>query len=557
MKRFLRWFCPALFLVTAFAVISFLQLFVKVDRSMSYVDWTDSVQLMPDGTEQPFEIGTYGNVSDLSGTYRFSGTLADGLGTGNLLFETPGLSLTVDLNGKTIWQSESATPEGAFNMAQAVIPLPENPSGTLSITCEVIDGATAMFPPLVRFIPEGLDIIESTAFANRAAFPSGAVAFALILVFGIFLLGVSQKHPDFSLIPLMLGMMGFIVTQLVPSEGYYFLPEKLTGLLGAPYLDLITAGLLLLYLLMNRRRQFWRWLGISALWSGSALLICFFLSTLRNGYLAYYLTGQFSGLFQSGYYSGLLYWITLWLSFTAAFISAYGVLRSFTERKLETQNLLLKNEMIAGNYQMLKEQMKESAQMRHEISHRLTALDCLMQKQDYKGVQEQLGELLKEQGTRETFTFTQNRTVNTILQYAAGKAKQQGVCFQTTVHLPEELSIPEDDLCMLLMNMLDNALEANEKLSVTDNRWVSIQIKTTGNFLAIKCENAFNGNLKRNSNGKLATTKDGSAHGFGIRQMEKIVEKYQSILVFKTPEKHTFLVETALQLPLTQQTAKK
>lgn len=546
MKRFLRWLCPAFFLVAAFAVISFLHLFVEVDRSMSYVDWDTSVRLMPDGTEQPFDSSAYGNAADLSGTYYFSGTLTEGLGTGSLLFETPGLSLTADLNGETIWQSESATPEGAFNMAQAIIPLPENPSGTLSITCEIVDGAAAMFPPLVRFIPEGLDYIESTAFANRVAFPSGAVAFALILVFGIFLLGFSQKHSDFSLLPLMLAMMGFIVTQLVPSEGYYFLPEKLTRLLGLPYLDLVTAGLLLLYLLMNRRRQFWRWLGISALWSGAALLVCFFLSMLRKGYLAYYLTKQFSGLFQSGYYSGLLYWITLWLSFTAAFISAYGVLRSFTERKLEAQNLLLKNEMIAGNYQMLKEQMKES-------SRRLTALECLVQKQDYTGAKEQLATILKEQGSREPFTFTRNQTVNTILQYAAWKAKQQGIGFQTSIHLPEELPIPEDDLCMLLMNMLDNALEANEKLSEADDRWISIRLKINGDYLAIKCENAFDGNLKRTPKGKLTTTKKGSTHGFGIRQMEEIAEKYQSILVFKTPGEHTFLVETALLLPLPQQ----
>lgn len=553
MKRFVRRICPALFLVAAFAVISFLHLFVEVDRSMSYVDWDTSVRLMPDGTEQPFDSSAYGNAADLSGTYRFSGTLAEGLGTGSLLFETPGLSLTVDLNGETIWQSESAAPEGAFNMAQAVIPLPENPSGTLSITCEIVDGAAAMFPPLVRFIPEGLDYIESTAFANRAAFPSGAVAFALILVFGIFLLGFSQKHPDFSLIPLMLAMMGFIVTLLVPSEGYYFLPEKLAGLLGVPYLDLITAGLLLLYLLMNRRRQFWRWLGISALWSGTALFICFFLSMLRKGYLAYYLTEQFSGLLHSGYYNGLLYWITLWLSFTAAFISAYGVLRSFTERKLEAQNLLLKNEMIAGNYQMLKEQMKESSRRRHEILHRLTALECLVQKQDYTGAKEQLATILKEQGSREPFTFTRNQTVNTILQYAAWKAKQQSIVFQTSIRLPEELPIPEDDLCMLLMNMLDNALEANEKLSEADNRWISIHLKIVRDYLAIKCENAFDGKLKRTPDGKFSTTKEGSAHGFGIRQMEEIAEKYQSILVFKTPAEHTFLVETALLLPLPQQ----
>lgn len=549
MKQYLRRICPALFLLAAFAVIGFLHLFARVDRSMSYVDWEASVRIMPDGTEEPFDFNSYGNASDFSGSYRFSGTLEEGLGSGSILFETPGLSLTVDLEGETIWQSTSVTPEGAFDMAQAVIPLPENPSGELSVTCEIVDGEAAMFPPLVRFIPEGLDFIESTAFANRAAFPVGAVAFALVLVFGIFLLGLVQKRPDISLLPLMLAMMCFILTQLVPGEGYYFLPQKLVGLLGHPSLSLITAGLFLLYLLMNRKRQFWRYLGISALWSGGMFLACFFLSLLRKGYLAYYLTEQFQQFLQSGYYSGLLYWFTLWLCCTAAFISAYSVLRSFADKTLETQNLILKNEKINSNYQMLKQQMKENAQIRHEILHRLTALDCLVQKQDFDGAKTQLSNILKEQGSREPFLFTENVAVNTILQYAARKAKQQDTCFQSLVQIPEEVPVTENDLCILIMNMLDNALEACGKIAVPKERWIFVQIKIAGAYLAIKCENSFNGELKRDAKGNLLTTKSEPYHGFGIRQMEAVVEKYQSALVFQTPKPNTFLIETALLLP--------
>ncbi len=110
MKQYLRWLCPTLFLLATFTVIGFLHLFVKVECSMSYVDWETSMHLLGDGTEEPFDFDSYRNNSSLSGSYRFDGTLAKDLGAGSLLFETAGLSMSVDLNGETIWQSKSLFP---------------------------------------------------------------------------------------------------------------------------------------------------------------------------------------------------------------------------------------------------------------------------------------------------------------------------------------------------------------------------------------------------------------------------------------------------------------
>ncbi len=56
MKRYVRWICAALFLTAAAAVIWFLYLFTQVDVSMQYIDWTTSIQVMPDGTEKPFKM---------------------------------------------------------------------------------------------------------------------------------------------------------------------------------------------------------------------------------------------------------------------------------------------------------------------------------------------------------------------------------------------------------------------------------------------------------------------------------------------------------------------
>lgn len=90
MKRLLRWLCPALFLAAAVAVIAFLHLFTQVNESMTFINWDTSVRVLPDGSEQPVSDDVYSDTTALSGTYRFSGTLPEGLGEGSLLFETAG-----------------------------------------------------------------------------------------------------------------------------------------------------------------------------------------------------------------------------------------------------------------------------------------------------------------------------------------------------------------------------------------------------------------------------------------------------------------------------------
>lgn len=547
MKRFVRWICLALFLLFAIAIIWFLHLFVQVDSAMSYITWDSSVCILPDGSEEPFSSDVSSNSTDLSGTYRFAGTLPDMQEAGDLVFETTGLSVTLALDNEVIWQSLADDPESSGYMFQAVIPLPSGYTGELTLTCEILDGTRALFSPLVRIMPENLAAAETTALANRAAFPVGAAALALVLVFGIFLLGIAGKRPDFSLIPLLFAIFSLILSQLVQAQGYFFLPEKLYHILARRETDVLIIVFLLLYLAANHRRRFWKYLGIAAAWSASALLAACLVSAAAGGALVRYAASLFSQL-QAGIFSSLFYWITLWLALTSAIISAFGVLRSFTEQQVQTQSLLLKNKSMTESYQLLKNRMAERAKIYHEIRHQLTALDCLCQNRDYSAMQDLLADILREQEAQ-TARFTGNLTVNAILQDAAARAKQADISFRASVHIPDSLPIPEIDLCSLLMNMLDNALEGAARVAPPRERAVSVRIKISGDYLALRCQNTFDGKLKRDKNGNLQTTKgDAISHGFGCRQMMKIAEKYQSVVHFDTPEEDVFLAETALLL---------
>lgn len=550
MKQYTRWICSALFLAAVAAVIWFLHLFTQVNTSMQYVDWTSSVQVLPDGTEQPFEWESYDNTTEITGTFRFSGTLPDGLPAGNLLFETNGAAISLSLNGETVYQSSVAGAGETVTMSQASIFLPEGTFGEVVMTCEIADAAQTMFPPLLRFIPENLDIIESTALANRAAFPAGAAALALILIIGLFLLEISLKKVDFSLIPLIFAVMGLVSFQLIQGEGYYFLPQNVTALFSRREISLLIILLLVLYLAMNRRRQFWKYLCIAAAWSAAALFAGYLVSLADGGQLASYINEGLIPELQAGIYSGLFYWLTLWLSIVAALISTYSAARAFIDQKVQTQSLQIKNQLMTESYQALEERIMDGASARHELKHQLTALECLVEKRDYQGLEQLLAQMTNTQDTLAQTSFTGNHTLNAILQDAAGKAKRSKIRFQTQINVPDDLNLPDADLCCLLMNLLDNALEAAAKIDLTEKRYIHLHIKAADLYLAVKCENSFNGEIKKDKKGNLLTTKDDFlSHGLGFHQMEEIARKYQSTIIYHYTDDGIFTVQTALRIP--------
>lgn len=549
-KSIIRWLGPVIFLLTCAGVVWFLHLFTIADENMTYINWDSSVQIMEDGSEVPFRTDEYNNMTELSGTYRFTGQLPAGLPNGSLLFEVSGLSLTLQLNGTEIYQSSSAPPQNLAFMPQAVIPLTADTSGTLVMTCEILDSTGAMFPPLLRYIPMGMEEIQMTALSNRAAFPAGAAALALVLAVGLFLLGLTVQRTDCSLLALIGAAAGLISHQIGQEQGSYFLPNAVYTFLSRQEISLAVIGLLLLYLFLNKNRQFFRYLGIASAWSAAALVLAYLLSMLREGDLYQYINNALSTLAYTGLYSNLTYWITLWLTVVCILISAYGTVRSFVRQRAELENLQLKNQLTVNSYHAIEEKIRESAALRHEMKHNLTALDSLCRKEDYTGVQELLRTLLEQNAQQTQVHFTENITINSILQDASSRAAKARIPFEAKVQVPKDLSIPEQDLCILLMNMLDNALDACLRIDDPQKRYIRFRCSNKNGFLAIHCENSFTGNIKKDKHGRILSSKEEpSSHGFGMAQMSAIAEKYHTVLDISCEPDKIFHIKTALKLP--------
>ena len=92
------------------------------------------------------------------------------------------------------------------------------------------------------------------------------------------------------------------------------------------------------------------------------------------------------------------------------------------------------------------------------------------------------------------------------------------------------------DLYVLLGNTIDNAIEAVQRLSDPARRAITLQVQGRAGLVLITCDNPFEGSLRMRGGLPMTSKADALRHGFGLRSMRLIAEKYDGVLSVSTDD---------------------
>ena len=547
MRRLCRAGYILAFLAMCAGVLGFLQTFTRAESPFTYPAWETGAVVSAAGEETPFDPAGALPPLEEGALYRFTARLPEGRENGEfLIFETAGLEAAAFLDGAELWYSASDPPEGTVNLSQVQLPLPAGGGERLTLDLRPLS-EEALMPPLLRLTDDPTDQAGAIAYANLYSFSAGATALALVLLWGLFLLGLSRGKRNWALLLPILAAGLLLACRLATGYGSYFLPaagELLNGL----WMEVLAALALALYLALRRDRAFWRGLGLCAAWSAGGLLAAGLLSRLWGGHLARYLS-ELAVLLAQGKFQQPLYCLTTWLVLVCALLSAWELTRFLARTQGEAAALALRNQLMMDNYRALERKLREGAKQRHEQNHQLAALDAMLQSGDLDGLRQGLAAWRQAVSAVSPALYTRNIPFNAILQDAAGRAREAGIAFQASAVVPEQLPIPDTDLCALLLNLFDNALAGASRAPAGREKSVVFKAGSHNGFLTLFCENTFDGRVETDGQGNMRTTKEDSAsHGLGLAQMRAVAEKYGSILDVSWTEER-FTVQTALRMP--------
>lgn len=245
----------------------------------------------------------------------------------------------------------------------------------------------------------------------------------------------------------------------------------------------------------------------------------------------------------------LLYVLNTLLLLLLFITAALEQIKRSVEQEEELKLLSIKNDLALKSIQTLEQGSQALAIARHDQLHHLRIITDMV-KNTPKEAADYAASLIDELSAVPAMTFTQNRLVNTILTAQAGTAKSRSVAFRAEAILPETLFIPDKDLCAVLMNLLDNAVNAASKAPAGTERFVSVNLKTEDDYLLIVIENTLPEGFDLSAyRDKLSRISDPARdrHGFGMRSAQTVLSRYGGELRY-TAKGNSITVNTVMAL---------
>ena len=175
-------------------------------------------------------------------------------------------------------------------------------------------------------------------------------------------------------------------------------------------------------------------------------------------------------------------------------------------------------------YQSLQQQETQVRRLRHDLRNHLTVLQGLLEAGEQHQALDYLHQMCGSPVLQTRDRICENETANVVLSAKREDLERQGIAADFVVSLPEKLPIADTDLCALLGNALDNAIEGVQ--GATDPR-VTLRCKADKGLFMLRVLNPVGGTVHPD----LSTTKaDKQAHGFGLPGMEEIARRYHGTL---------------------------
>ena len=199
-------------------------------------------------------------------------------------------------------------------------------------------------------------------------------------------------------------------------------------------------------------------------------------------------------------------------------------LSKWIDRRIEAYQ----RELIETHYREVENMYRKMRGWRHDYRGHIQAMKALLSAGDLDGLRGYLDKLDTDLNTVDTVIKTGNPMADAILNSKISLAKSRGITVKADAHVPVGLRMSEIDLCCILGNLFDNAIEASMALP-EEERLIRVYMEMKGTQLYISFTN-FTAGKKLRKTGKVYKSTKGEGHGFGLVRIDKIIEQLDGYL---------------------------
>ena len=220
--------------------------------------------------------------------------------------------------------------------------------------------------------------------------------------------------------------------------------------------------------------------------------------------------------------------LTLFLAIVFYFV-AMGIYRS---ERLKEKNRIL--EMQESRYNQLQEYIERTKKLRHDFRQSVHVMGMLAAAGDFAELKDYIDQYEKSMPLSDITDYCRINAVNALLNYYEQIARQYNMDVKFRIALPDELDISVSDLCSILGNLIENAIDGC-KTAEEGERYCYLSVVAEQHAIYIVSTNSFSGELRPSGTAFHSTKHRGL--GTGIPSMRAMAEKYGGTADFRSDGK--------------------
>ena len=201
---------------------------------------------------------------------------------------------------------------------------------------------------------------------------------------------------------------------------------------------------------------------------------------------------------------------------------------SFLSKQIDKQIGAYQRELIETHYQEVENMYRQIRGWRHDYRNHIQTMKAYAANGDLEAIKVYLDELDTDLNTVDTVVKTGNAMADAILNSKISVARAKDITVQVDAHIPVQLKMSELDLCCIIGNLFDNAIEASLALP-REQRLIRVYMDMKNTQLYISFTN-FTASKKMPKMGKVFKTTKGEGHGFGLVRIDNIIERLDGYL---------------------------
>ena len=201
---------------------------------------------------------------------------------------------------------------------------------------------------------------------------------------------------------------------------------------------------------------------------------------------------------------------------------------SFFSKQIDKRIAAYQRELIETHYREVENMYRQIRGWRHDYRNHIQMMKVLAANGDMDALKAYLDELDTDLNTVDTVVKTGNPMADAILNSKISLARSRNIPTLVDAHIPVKLKMSELDLCCIIGNLFDNAMEASMALP-EERRMIRVYMDMKGTQLYISFTN-FTAAKKLSKVGRGFKTSKGEGHGFGLVRMDDIVSRYDGYL---------------------------